>query len=315
MNQSEMQLAGFRERLAALVLDLFTCSVTAWMAATLLGSRQGVISSLWRWINTNADAQRITVGIVAAGALFYFFLLEWVFGATTGKLACGLRVRTLEDSRCGFVPALVRTVFRPIDLLCGLVLMVTSRYTQRLGDRIAGTVVTKRRPERLEDYYKHERASWEERTKAAIVDLTLLTIFAIVYLFGTGFLDKGHFQLELRSWTLLPLLQMLFLYFVILEGLFDATVGKLVCKLRIVGADRRRCGFASATIRTLQYPLNLMSMGLLPLLLIMTTSNGQHLGDLLAGTIVVKDDGTCPDPQVSEAGLNRRLDVESRAFD
>ncbi len=80
--------------------------------------------------------------------LLYFFVFEWLVGATPGKLISGLRVRKLDGSRCGARSAFIRTVFRLFEanplLLGGLpaaVIISASKSGQRVGDRIAGTVV------------------------------------------------------------------------------------------------------------------------------------------------------------------------------
>lgn len=84
------------------------------------------------------------------GLLFflYYIVLEGAFGATVGKMAARIKVVREDGSPCGFGPAVVRNVLRVIDALpflyvLGIVLISRSDKKQRLGDRIAKTVVVK----------------------------------------------------------------------------------------------------------------------------------------------------------------------------
>jgi uncharacterized RDD family membrane protein YckC len=289
LQEHETQLATFRDRLAAQIVDMLVLSIFGWTAAVIVWRRYGGIGTSWNRIRLDSTAMWAALAVMLAAALLYFFLFECFAGASVGKLACGLSVRSLANTRCGMVSALVRTAFRPIDTLLGPPFILLSRNAQRLGDRVAGTVVVRRPPVATQRIDRRDLpATWEERTKAAIVDLTLLSMFVLAYSFATGaFGEKGQFQLRLYPWLLIPLLQVLFSYFVVLEGIFGGTLGKLVCNLQMVPVDGRTSCFASAAIRALFYPLNLISLGLLALLPMLLTQKRQHLGDLLAGALVI----------------------------
>ena len=79
-------------------------------------------------------------------SLAYFSLLESSSGGRTlGKLIAGIRVADISGGRCSFGQALTRNLLRLVDgfafYLVGIVLVVMSDKNQRLGDRIAHTVV------------------------------------------------------------------------------------------------------------------------------------------------------------------------------
>ncbi|MEX2324136.1 MAG: RDD family protein, partial [Nitriliruptoraceae bacterium] len=79
----------------------------------------------------------------------YFVLLEGLVGATLGKLAVGICVRSADGQRSGLRAALVRNVLRIVDALplfylVGAVLVWKSPTRQRFGDRVAETVVVRR---------------------------------------------------------------------------------------------------------------------------------------------------------------------------
>lgn len=93
-----------------------------------------------------------TVGEGLAGllALIYIIAMEATQGATVGKMLLGLRVVREDDgSPISWSEAVVRTLLRIVDALfaylVGAILIWTSPRKQRLGDRVAHTVVIRTR--------------------------------------------------------------------------------------------------------------------------------------------------------------------------
>lgn len=82
-----------------------------------------------------------------AGMLAYFVVTEAVWGGTPGKMLIGMRVVNEEDGAViGWQRSIVRNLLRVVDVfpalyLVGFFFAVSSPKTQRLGDRIARTVV------------------------------------------------------------------------------------------------------------------------------------------------------------------------------
>src|SRR5438105_4005109 len=79
----------------------------------------------------------------------YFVLLEWLWnGQTIGKRLFGLRVISEDGEPARFVAVVVRNLVRVIDFLpvlygVGLVALVISSRSQRLGDYAGGTFVVR----------------------------------------------------------------------------------------------------------------------------------------------------------------------------
>ncbi|KUK31951.1 MAG: RDD domain containing protein [Thermoanaerobacterales bacterium 50_218] len=78
----------------------------------------------------------------------YFVLLEGTVGATLGKLILGMRVVMKDGSKCRIGAALIRNIMRAIDgipyfipYLLGAILIWKSPTKQRLGERVANTLV------------------------------------------------------------------------------------------------------------------------------------------------------------------------------
>jgi hypothetical protein len=89
--------------------------------------------------------------LVMIGAIFvYFVLTEGFLGATVGKMVFRVKVLKEDGSPCGLGPAVVRNLLRFIDALpflylIGVILIARSNKKQRLGDRVAKTIVVRYR--------------------------------------------------------------------------------------------------------------------------------------------------------------------------
>jgi len=112
-----------------------------------------VLALLFGDVETRGASGSVRVGTVgtflfAAVALAYYCALETRSGQTLGKRALGIRVARVGD---GAPPSggevLVRTLLRVLDVLPFLylvgfvVVVVTGRRAQRIGDLAAGTTV------------------------------------------------------------------------------------------------------------------------------------------------------------------------------
>jgi len=88
------------------------------------------------------------LSITMVASFIYYVFFEGTFGATPGKMLLGLKVVRSDGERIGYKEALIRTVMRLIDLLpafyiAGVISILLSSRNQRLGDRVAGTLVVK----------------------------------------------------------------------------------------------------------------------------------------------------------------------------
>jgi uncharacterized RDD family membrane protein YckC len=86
-------------------------------------------------------------GCLALTAFLYYFLLEWFFASTPGKSTVHLRVVGKNGDKCSLTSSLLRNLLRFIDwlpflYLLGGTIVLASKNRLRLGDIIAGTIVT-----------------------------------------------------------------------------------------------------------------------------------------------------------------------------
>jgi membrane protease YdiL (CAAX protease family)/uncharacterized RDD family membrane protein YckC len=95
------------------------------------------------------DSGAVAIGfLVLFTAWFnYFAFAEWRWGQTIGKSVLRLRVTMESGEPLGWNAAAIRNLLRIVDLLLiGPLLIATSERRQRLGDRLAHTVVVSARP-------------------------------------------------------------------------------------------------------------------------------------------------------------------------
>jgi uncharacterized RDD family membrane protein YckC len=86
--------------------------------------------------------------LVMATWVLYGIILETWKGQTVGKMVMGIIVVKENGEPCDFFAALLRNVFRIIDslptlYLIGFIVIALTEKKQRLGDRLAGTIVVK----------------------------------------------------------------------------------------------------------------------------------------------------------------------------
>jgi uncharacterized RDD family membrane protein YckC len=120
-------------------IDLVVCYVLLYIVAAITG-------------NTVAGGGlhlRNAPLMMAAGVCFaYFVVLEAAWGATLGKVATNIRVvRESDGGPIGWSAAIIRNVLRPIDglvlYLVGFIAICVSAKRQRIGDKVAGTIVVR----------------------------------------------------------------------------------------------------------------------------------------------------------------------------
>jgi len=88
---------------------------------------------------------------------------------------------------------------------------------------------------------------------------------------------------ELVSFSLL-----IFAYYVLFEGLFKGTLGKLILGMRVVETNGRRVGIGRAFFRNLLRIIDFLPVAyLLGIILVASSDTKQRVGDRIAGTYVV----------------------------
>ena len=138
------ELAGIGSRFLALALDmLFQGAVFGLLLAMLYGLEVSTDYALSSWVGAFL--------LIAAVVIFfvYFILFEGIArGQTPGKMICRLRVIRDDGRPLDWNGTLARNLLRLIDFLpllygVGVVSMFLSGQSRRVGDTVAGTLVSR----------------------------------------------------------------------------------------------------------------------------------------------------------------------------
>jgi uncharacterized RDD family membrane protein YckC len=96
-----------------------------------------------------AGVQVLPPAFIGLGLFFFYPIgFEGILGATIGKMVMGQKVIRTNGFPIDLPAAIVRNILRPVDAipffvpyLTGMILIQSSPKRQRLGDRVANTIV------------------------------------------------------------------------------------------------------------------------------------------------------------------------------
>lgn len=160
-----LPLAGPETRAIAFVVDIVIIFFSLLAVVYVFAFGADLLRAIIEPIFSQGGAERVMAGL--AMLLLFAFLWLWFswfeakFGKTPGKKLLGLRVLTTTGKPIAWREAWLRHLMRFTDLapafgLIGFLSAVSSPTFQRLGDRVAGTVVVR------------ERAVWRRRPELRI---------------------------------------------------------------------------------------------------------------------------------------------------
>lgn len=168
------RIAGLGSRAAAHLVDLVLWFLVLFILSILVS-----MFSVFSYLAASL-APALLMMLPILGTFLFFILFEGLWnGQTVGKKMMGIRVRKLDGTGITFGSALARNLLRPADLFpgtyfVGMLSIVTSPTSQRLGDMIAGTIVVyDKRPEPVFRVAPHSVN--EHPLEAAIGDLRGMT--------------------------------------------------------------------------------------------------------------------------------------------
>ena len=156
VQDSEMKYVGVGPRFLALFIDV----IIPIAAVFILSAISTDIDSILRIIENKDIVFFITsiIHIMYSIAVLmllltilggYPIIMEVTLGATIGKMVLGLRVVREDGMPISWKESIIRHLLRIVDLpfygLVGAIAIWTSPNRQRLGDRVAKTVVIRRR--------------------------------------------------------------------------------------------------------------------------------------------------------------------------
>ena len=247
--------------------------------------------TLWIWIGAQA---------------LYFVIAEGLWGRSIGKLLTGTVVVDGTGRPPGILKAAARTVLRLVEVnplfLClpAGIAFITSTRRQRLGDMLARTYVV--RAKDLKSGFPETQVATpveaiaEQSTPAPLlvrraigaqIDILLILMLLIM---PSSFFGKERLD-AVEHWVVLLWVAAGIVYFVALEGAWGRTLGKLITGTIVVDSSGRAPGMLKAVTRTLLRLVEVdpLLIGGLPAgIALLVTKRHQRIGDLLAGTYVVR---------------------------
>lgn len=144
-------------------------------------------------------------------------------------------------------------------------------------------------------------ASLGDRILAFILDFVIFIAYAIVlFIFFSAMASNSEGMMVFYIIASLPLL----FYHLVSEVFFEGqSIGKKQLNIKVVRTDGQQPTLGAYVLRWLLRVVDItLFMGGLAILFIIVTSKGQRLGDLLAGTTVVKID------RIKDISLHRSVD-------
>ena len=143
-----MDRVGVGPRALALIIDSLIFGLGACCVLVIIALGSGGD------FETTGGPAWVINGIFTLIFLAYFVVLEATSGATLGKRVLKLKVVNVDGSPIEMREALIRNVLRIVDgfffYLVGAVLIWTDPNKQRLGDRVAKTIVVRSAPAQVD---------------------------------------------------------------------------------------------------------------------------------------------------------------------
>ena len=142
----ELSIAGLGGRSYAFIIDwhIRVIAALAWFGVSSLILYQGFVP------DEGASLRLFFLGVLAPAVAIYF-LYHWVLeplmgGRTPGKRIAGVRIVTRDGQTPSTAALLIRNIFRLLDVLpsfylAGLVTVLITRQSVRIGDLAAGTLL------------------------------------------------------------------------------------------------------------------------------------------------------------------------------
>jgi uncharacterized RDD family membrane protein YckC len=125
------------------------------------------------------------------------------------------------------------------------------------------------------------------RILATLIDYGIY--FILLYIYVSAFGDaKSEGGSEVTGWPVLLVPTFWFVYFVVLEAFNGATPGHDICKLTVLKTNAEKLTLGDAFKRRIIDLIDIFFYGIPALICICNTPKFQRLGDLFAGTVVVK---------------------------
>ncbi len=186
--------ASIGERIFAYAIDIFI--FICW-------------SGIWAYIFNKLDGFRLWQIIFTIPIMVYSLVLEMIFnGKTVGKMLLNIRAVKLNGSELTIADCLLRWSFRIIDVwisfaCVGIISIIVSKKSQRLGDLTCGTTVVRNQKKSLFEHsaYMHipEDYSLVYHQVHLLTDEDALTIKEVLNITAKNTNDKYNNDILIKT--------------------------------------------------------------------------------------------------------------------
>ena len=131
-----------------------------------------------------------------------------------------------------------------------------------------------------------------QRYFANFFDYAIVLTLTAIYIYVAGEGDEfGTYRVTGFKALLIPFVW--FIYFPLCESVIGQTIGKKAFHLYVVDINGERPSLLQALLRRVLDPLEIVFMGIPALLLINYSYKSQRIGDMMAGTTVIRTNAVC----------------------
>lgn len=137
---------------------------------------------------------------------------------------------------------------------------------------------------------EYDLASLGERIVGRLLDIILIVIYALIIIFILiGSTNFGQF-LDSNGWVIFLFILPVFFYDLVCEMFFNGqSLGKKIMGIRVISLNGEQASFGQYLIRWLFRLVDFtFTSGLCALIMVAATERRQRLGDMIAGTTLVK---------------------------
>jgi len=134
----------------------------------------------------------------------------------------------------------------------------------------------------------HKHSSLSKRIFATLIDYIVVLTFFFLYIIKFGEPNENGSYTIYGLQNLIPL-GFWFIYLIVFESIFEASIGHYILGLKVIKCDGGRIDLIDSILRHIIDPIDFLPIGIPAIICIENTPLHQRLGDLCAKTIVVKD--------------------------
>lgn len=130
------------------------------------------------------------------------------------------------------------------------------------------------------------KANLKKRIFATILDYSLIFVSTFTYIIFFG-AENENGKMEVTGFKTLVIPIVWFIYFVVIEAEYGATLGHNSFNLKVMTLDKKDIDFTHALKRHLLDPIDILFYGIPAFIAVKYSVRHQRLGDMWAQTIVV----------------------------